>query len=307
MKSSSIIDDDKVRARENERHRCAKSSHNKLGSRGYLSIIKVNERASEGEREEEEEKEKVHCLFFSTSHRSTVLLFRHYCCSLLIIVSRLIYLGEVSNAMPRNQRTTARKPRDKPTYKIIVLGSGGVGKVSWAEFSQRIEVSGCRAAISRSSGTDLFLRDVRSVDDVTVQLALSINKSSMETIKQILDLASSLSLSFCSSQRLLFSSSNRSSSRIMIQPLKIPMWNNVWSIIRSHIWRFSTRPVKKNSNRCENNTFESEKVSFWSSPWPIVVRWMNAWNSIEISFESKILLMFQSYSWGTNLTYRPQV
>ena len=57
MKSSSIniiIDDDKVRARENERRRCAKSSHNKPGSRGYLSIIKVNERERERERRRRE-------------------------------------------------------------------------------------------------------------------------------------------------------------------------------------------------------------------------------------------------------------
>jgi GTPase SAR1 family protein len=41
--------------------------------------------------------------------------------------------------MPRNHKTAssnnqhvtaAKKPKDKSTYKIIVLGSGGVGKVS---------------------------------------------------------------------------------------------------------------------------------------------------------------------------------
>jgi hypothetical protein len=40
--------------------------------------------------------------------------------------------------MPRNRKTSssnghsnaiAKKSKDKPTYKIIVLGSGGVGKV----------------------------------------------------------------------------------------------------------------------------------------------------------------------------------
>jgi GTPase SAR1 family protein len=42
--------------------------------------------------------------------------------------------------MPRNykkssanghQNTTSKRSKDKPTYKIIVLGSGGVGKVSF--------------------------------------------------------------------------------------------------------------------------------------------------------------------------------
>jgi hypothetical protein len=45
--------------------------------------------------------------------------------------------------MPRNHRskssnehqtTASKRLKDKPTYKIIVLGSGGVGKVSFSFF-----------------------------------------------------------------------------------------------------------------------------------------------------------------------------
>ncbi len=50
----------------------------------------------------------------------------------------MIYLEISTRHMPRNHKTstsnghsnaTAKKTKDKPTYKIIVLGSGGVGKV----------------------------------------------------------------------------------------------------------------------------------------------------------------------------------
>jgi GTPase SAR1 family protein len=62
-------------------------------------------------------------------------------------VNRLVYLICLERRrslidMPRNRRskssnehqtTTAKKLKEKPTYKIIVLGSGGVGKVSFLQ------------------------------------------------------------------------------------------------------------------------------------------------------------------------------
>ena len=40
-----------------------------------------------------------------------------------------------SKSSNQHQTTTTKKLRDKPTYKIIVLGSGGVGKVSFLSSS----------------------------------------------------------------------------------------------------------------------------------------------------------------------------
>jgi hypothetical protein len=59
--------------------------------------------------------------------------------------------------MPRNHKTSAsnghsnaiaKKSKDKPTYKIIVLGSGGVGKVSFGFSSYTPPFEKCRSKLA---------------------------------------------------------------------------------------------------------------------------------------------------------------
>jgi len=67
------------------------------------------------------------------------ILFWHLETTNYKLVFILICLEEYQRHMPRKHKTSSsnglatKKIKDKPTYKIIVLGSGGVGKVSYLD------------------------------------------------------------------------------------------------------------------------------------------------------------------------------